>query len=154
MGSIKKSPEKEMFRKFPSTVLAFLLLATLCSSAVSGNKQWRKRVEGKIDYLIETHVPVVFRIETTTPGGLSFLIDSISYNNTDCGVTTGVVIDDINAYEYVDTTGRCGDITIIASFDGMACVGLNGVPVPQGNFQIDLIQLTTICCISTPFDFP
>merc|ERR1711973_131378 len=122
-------------------------------SGVCGKEKWRQRLEGKIDYLIETHVPPVFRIETPVPG-TRFLIDSISYNNTDCGVTTGVVIDINNAYEYVDTTGRCGDITIFASFEDQECQGLNGIPLAQGNFQIDFIQISTICCLKFEFMGP
>ena len=108
-----------MFRKFTSTALTLALLPALISASPAvGEKE-----ETRHDIILSHYqAPVVHRITTETG---SFLIDSISYENRDCGVTTGVVIDIKNAYEYVDTTGRCGDITIKASFDNFNCVGLD-----------------------------
>merc|ERR1711973_64445 len=143
MGSIKKSPEKEMFCKFPSTVLALALLATLCSPAVRGQKQWKKREEGKIDYLISTNQ--VFSIFTSAPVISKVKIISIEFGKPDCGIVSDVKVTNTEPYYYVDTTGTCGTITISASIDGTPCTAL--VAQTQRNFEIQPTLGTTDCQI-------
>merc|ERR1711973_118164 len=145
MGSIKKSLEREMFCKFPSTVLALALLATLCSPAVSGRGQWRKRVEGKIDDLIKATTQV-FKISTTAdPRTQIVTITEITYEIPSCGVTTDFTFENNGIdYEYVDTMSFCGQITITATLDGVPC---GGATKPQGNFEIIPVAGSSGCQI-------